>query len=133
MHPLVSFIWNFYPYTMLIPDPFRELLNAPFTLFRLPVLPAEFIWNFQIESVFMFVMFGIAGLLISTDKNKYGKNSNEISIVLIILFSLMCVYGLLSFQTFCFWAISFGLIMTAYMIFWYEDDPLERLFTPNMI
>ena len=64
-HPQVEIIWNFFPFSMLIWGPLREIGNFVFILFRIPTLPLSFLSNtifetgpFLIVNILMMVFIG---------------------------------------------------------------------------
>ena len=44
-HPQVEIIWNFFPFSLLLWGPFREVANFVFFLFRIPYFPFELVLN----------------------------------------------------------------------------------------
>ena len=59
-HPKVEWIWNFWPYTMIIWNPFREMLNVPLAPWRLFFWWVEDIWNFIPELLLFLAIQGAA-------------------------------------------------------------------------
>ena len=55
-HPAVEFIWNFWPYTVIVPNPIREILNIPFDPLRIFWFWVEDLWNFIPESLMFLVI-----------------------------------------------------------------------------
>ena len=50
-HPQVEIIWNFFPFSIMLWGPIRELANILFSPFRLATLPWELVLNTITETV----------------------------------------------------------------------------------
>ena len=65
-HPVVHLLWNYFPFTMLLWNPFREFINAPLFIPRFLLFPSELLWNFAPESAMILASNGIAIYYVKT-------------------------------------------------------------------
>ena len=73
-YPNVDIIWNFFPLTLIVWNPFRAILNAIFFIVYIPFLPFITLWNFFPETFTMmsinWILLLFEGLLIYVTKNQ---------------------------------------------------------------
>ena len=76
-HP-VTLIWNFFPFTLVIWNPFREILNIPFWIPRFALSPVELLWNFFPESSMILVINGTGLYYLKTigDENRCSPEND---------------------------------------------------------
>ena len=78
-HPIVRLIWNFFPFTLIIWNPLREVLNFPFWIPRFFLSPIELAWNFFPESTIIIIINGTGLYYLKTinDKNRCEPNEEN--------------------------------------------------------
>ena len=125
-HPTVEWIWNFWPYTMFIWNPFREILNIPLFPWRLAFWWVEDLWNFLPESLLFLAIQGFAVGYICDGKscslNQMVLNDTEGTFIVVGFVTVM----LLSLH----WAVVYLLIgsaeVIAYSAYYIDMDGIDK-------
>ena len=132
-HPIVSLFWNFFPMTLIVWTPLRELLNLPLELIRIVFMPFTILWNFIPESIIFWLLntlipiYGIEPLFseyfkylasvnyIEDDKSKELKNTAYITYDLAI--AGLVIADLMWFSI-PFYVPTFFIALLGFAIFW---------------
>ena len=67
-HPVVTLVWNYFPFTFVFWTPVREILNILFFIPRILTYWTELIWNGFFESL-PYLVFNILCLIILSQQN----------------------------------------------------------------
>ena len=123
IYPNVDIIWNFFPITLLVWNPFRAILNTIFFWLYIPFLPFITLWNFLPETITMiginWILLLFEGLLINITKNQKATSDyfwilyGCLAAVDLTLFSLP-VNLLTQWATIVFTAIWAGIILYSF-------------------
>ena len=122
-HPLVELFWNYWPYTVLIWNPFRTVLNLPFFPIRLFWWFTEDLWNFIPElMIFVIMQFFFIGYICD------GKDCTQNKMILndtegpVIAFSFI-VFAIFSLQGAIFWLTVGALECALYVLIMFSLHP----------